>query len=121
MEDLFGLIAIIVFAVINMLAQGAKKKRQRESKPAEPGQEAPKTQPSSLEQFFEFVKATPAPSKSDEKYDMRIVSIDMTGNEAVAKVEDLYLGFRFTDYLSLLNIEGTWVIINKTFYHEPKE
>lgn len=75
----------------------------------------------SLEQFFEFVKATPAPSKSGEKYDMRIVSIDMTGNEAVAKVEDLYLGFRFTDYLSLLNIEGTWVIINKTFYHEPKE
>jgi hypothetical protein len=75
----------------------------------------------SLEQFLEFVKATPAPSKSGEKYDMRIVSIDMTGNEAVAKVEDLYLGFRFTDYLSLLNIEGTWVIINKTFYHEPKE
>jgi hypothetical protein len=75
----------------------------------------------SREQFIEFVKATPAPSKSGEKYDMRIVSIDMTGNEAVAKVEDLYLGFRFTDYLSLLNIEGTWVIINKTFYHEPKE
>ena len=75
----------------------------------------------SLEQFLEFIKATPAPSKSGEKYDMRIVSIDMTGNEAVAKVEDLYLGFRFTDYLSLLNIEGTWVIINKTFYHEPKE
>jgi protease I len=75
----------------------------------------------SLEQFLDFVKATPAPSKSGEKYDMRIVSIDMTGNEAVAKVEDLYLGFRFTDYLSLLNVDGTWVIINKTFYHEPKE
>jgi hypothetical protein len=52
---------------------------------------------------------------------MRIVSIDMTGNEAVAKVADLYLGFRFTDYLSLLNIDGNWVIVNKTFYHEPKD
>ncbi len=75
----------------------------------------------SLEQFLEFVKATPAPSESVEKYDMRIVSIDMTGNEAVAKVADLYLGFRFTDYLSLLNIDGNWVIVNKTFYHEPKD
>lgn len=75
----------------------------------------------SLEQFLEFVKATPAPSESGEDYEMRIVFIDMTGTEAVAKVEDSYLGFRFTDYLSLVNIEGAWVIINKTFYHEPKE
>ncbi len=75
----------------------------------------------SLEQFLEFVKATPAPSESGEKYDMRIVSVDMTGNEAVTKVADLYLGFRFTDYLSLLKIDGNWVIVNKTFYHEPKD
>ena len=52
---------------------------------------------------------------------MRIVSIDMTGIEAMVKVEDLYLGFRFTDYLSLLKIDGEWVIVNKTFYHEPKK
>ena len=74
-----------------------------------------------LEQFIEFVRATPAPSRSGEEYDMRIVSIDMTGIEAMVKVEDLYLGFRFTDYLSLLKIDGEWVIVNKTFYHEPKE
>lgn len=75
----------------------------------------------SLEQFLEFVKATPAPSESGEEYDMKIVSIDVTGDQAVAKVSDLYLGFRFTDYLSLLNIDGNWVIVNKTFHHEPKE
>jgi len=74
-----------------------------------------------LEQFIEFVRATPAPSRSGEEYDMRIVSIDMTEIEAMVKVEDLYLGFRFTDYLSLLKIDGEWVIVNKTFYHEPKE
>ena len=74
-----------------------------------------------LEQFIEFVRATPAPSRSGQEYDMRIVSIDMTGIEAMVKVEDLYLGFRFTDYLSLLKIDGEWVIVNKTFYHEPKE
>jgi hypothetical protein len=75
----------------------------------------------SFEGFLGFIKATPAPSESGEKYDMKIVSIDLTGTEAVVKVEDLYLGFRFTDYLSLLNIDGSWVIVNKMFYHEPKE
>ena len=73
-----------------------------------------------LDQFLEFVGGTPAPSESGEEYDMKIVSIDQTGDEAVAKVADLYLGFRFTDYLSLLKVDGNWVIVNKTFYHEPK-
>ncbi len=75
----------------------------------------------SLDQFLELVKGTPAPSGHGEAYDMKIVSIDVTGNQAVAKVADLYLGFRFTDYLSLLNIDGDWKIVNKVFYHEAKE
>jgi hypothetical protein len=74
----------------------------------------------SLEEFLGFVKGTPAPADSGEAYDMKIVSIDQTGDEAMAKVADLYLGFRFTDYLSLLKVDGNWVIVNKTFYHEPK-
>jgi len=49
------------------------------------------------------------------------VSIDVTANEAVAKVAGLYLGLRFTDYLSLLKIDGNWVIVNDMYYHEPKE
>lgn len=24
------------------------------------------------------------------------------------------------NYLSLLKIDGAWIIVNKTFYHEPK-
>ena len=72
----------------------------------------------SLEQFAELVKSTPAPSENGEAYDMKIVSMDITGNEAVVKVEDLYLGLRFTDYLSLLKIENEWVIVNKVYYYE---
>ena len=67
----------------------------------------------SLDGFLEFVKATPAPSESGEEYDMKIVSIDVTANEAVAKVADLYLGLQFTDYLSLLKVDGNWVINSK--------
>jgi len=72
----------------------------------------------SLEGFLEIVEGTPAPFEKGEEYDMKIVSIEVTGDEAIAKVADLYLGLRFTDYLSLLKINGEWVIVNKMFNHE---
>ena len=75
----------------------------------------------SLDGYLEFVKATPATSESGEEPDWKIVSIDVTANEAVAKVAGLFLGLRFTDYLSLLKIDGNWVIVNDMYYHEPKE
>ena len=73
----------------------------------------------SIDEFMDFVKATPAPAENGEPYDMEIVSMDITGDAAVVKVADLYLGLRFTDYLSLLKIDGEWRIINKLFGHEP--
>jgi len=73
-----------------------------------------------LESWLDMVKNTPAPAKTGEKYDMRIVSMDVTETVALVKVADLYLGLRFTDYLSLVKIEDNWVIVNKTFHHEPR-
>lgn len=52
MEDLIGLIAIIVFAVINMLAQGAKKKQMRRSESPDGEETVPQKAPSSLEEFL---------------------------------------------------------------------
>ena len=75
----------------------------------------------SLEGFLKYVKAIPAPSQNGEEYDMKILSIDITGNEAVVKTAELYLGLKFTDYLSMLNVDGKWVIVNKIYYYEPKE
>ena len=75
----------------------------------------------SRDEYLESVKATPAPSESGEEFDMTIVSIDVTANEAVAKVAGLYLGRRFTDYLSLLKVDGNWVVVNDMYDHEPKE
>jgi protease I len=73
-----------------------------------------------LENWLEMVAARPAPAKEGEEYDMKLVSMDITENVAVVKVRDLYMGLWFTDYLSLLKIEGDWVIVNKTFHHEPR-
>lgn len=45
-----------------------------------------------------------------------VLSLDITGDSASAKVVDDYADLRFTDYLSLLKIGGRWTIINKLYY-----
>lgn len=49
-------------------------------------------------------------------YFAEIVSIDVTGDTAIVKVIDDYLGSRFTDYLTMVKADGRWVIVNKAFY-----
>ena len=71
-----------------------------------------------LDDFLGIVGNTPAPSGSGESYEMSIALVDQTGNEAFVKVKDLYLGLHFTDYLTLMKIDGTWQIIHKAFYHD---
>lgn len=74
---------------------------------------------SSLEAFIDDVKNT-APehtSREDKDYHIDINSVDVAGDTAVAKVTNNYFGLWFTDYLSLLKLEGRWVIINKLFHH----
>jgi Putative lumazine-binding len=52
----------------------------------------------------------------NEPYYWEILSADVTGDVAVIKLADDYLGIRFTDYLTLLQVDGRWQIVNKTFY-----
>ena len=72
----------------------------------------------SLDDFLGVVGGTPPPSESGEAYDMKIVMVDQVAEEAFVKVEDLYMGLRFTDYLTLMKVDGTWTIINKAYRHE---
>ena len=72
----------------------------------------------SLEDFLGFVGATPAPAGSGEAYDMKIVSLDQNAEMARVVVQDLYLGLRFTDALTLMKVDGAWRIVNKTYRHE---
>jgi protease I len=72
----------------------------------------------SRDDFLRFVGGTPAPAESGEAYDMKIVMMDQVAEEAIVKVEDLYLGMRFTDYLTLMKVEGDWRIIHKAYRHE---
>ena len=56
----------------------------------------------------------------EEQGDLRIVSVDVTGPGASVKVEELYPGSKYTDYLSLLQIQGEWKIVNKIYVVEKR-
>jgi hypothetical protein len=60
------------------------------------------------------------PADDEAQRRRRIVSIDRTGNAAMAKIELDYPAVRFTDYMSLLKVNGEWKIVNKIFHREPK-
>ncbi len=69
----------------------------------------------------EFIAGASGKPAADEAQRKRSVEvIDITGNAAVAKVVLDYPQVRFTDYMSLLKIDGEWKIVNKTFFAEQK-
>jgi len=54
----------------------------------------------------------------EEQGDLRITSVEVTNDAASVKVVEDYLGkppTRYTDYLSLLKLEGRWWIVNKIY------
>lgn len=63
--------------------------------------------------------ATGKPADDEARRVRRIAMIDIAGNAAIAKVDLAYPTMHFVDYLSLLKIDGRWVIVDKIFYREP--
>src|SRR6185436_206162 len=50
----------------------------------------------------------------------RITSIDLVGTAATARIElDNCSGHRFTDFFTLLKVDGEWKVMNKVFYLHP--
>ena len=69
----------------------------------------------------EYIARAPGKPAADEAQRKRnIESVDISGTAAIAKVVLDYPQVKFTDYMSLLKIDGQWMIVNKTFYAEPK-
>ena len=71
--------------------------------------------------FAEYIRGFTGKPAADEKDRKRsIEAIDVVGNAAVAKVILDYPTVKFTDYFTLLKIDGEWKIINKSFNAEQK-
>jgi hypothetical protein len=68
--------------------------------------------------FFDVVANVPAPVKSGVPVVSEITRIDIAGPiAAVTVVEGPYLGLHFTEYFHLIEVDGRWQIVSKTFMH----
>ncbi|MDN6859561.1 nuclear transport factor 2 family protein [Pseudomonas sp. CAN2814] len=72
----------------------------------------------SLDEFIAAIKAeSPAADGAPPVWELK--SLDITGDSAVAKLTDEFLGMHFTDYLSLLQLGNGWQIVNKLYHLHP--
>lgn len=70
----------------------------------------------SVDEFADFVASQqPSPSEQDAPARLDIVSVEISGETAIARVRDDYLGMTFLDSLSLLFADGRWQIYTKLF------
>ena len=76
-----------------------------------------KFEQSSVEQYAALYTGEPDEDKPKTSFEI----IDMYGNAAIAKVNLDFPAVRFTDYMTLLKIDGEWKIVNKTFSTEQKK
>jgi hypothetical protein len=60
------------------------------------------------------------PAEDEAERERWIESVDIAGDAAVAKVVLDYPRVRYTDYMSLLKVDGEWKIIHKNFSAAPK-
>jgi hypothetical protein len=73
----------------------------------------------SVGDFAGFVAGQqPSPREKGESERLDILSLEIAGSTAVARVRDDYLGLTFLDTLSLLKSDGEWSIYNKLFHVE---
>lgn len=69
--------------------------------------------------FTGFVASQqPSPKAQGIAERLEIVSLEIAGNTAVARVRDDYLGMTFLDTLSFLKTDDEWQIYNKLFHVE---
>ena len=69
------------------------------------------------EQWYEGFEKS---AGKEEPGELKIVSVDVTGDAASAKVREEYPDSVYTDYVSLLKLGGEWKIVNKVYVLERK-
>jgi hypothetical protein len=56
----------------------------------------------------------------EEEGALRVFAVDITGDAASVKVEEIYPKSVYIDYLNLLRIAGEWRIVNKIYTSYPR-
>jgi hypothetical protein len=71
-----------------------------------------------FEEYIGGMGGKPAPDEAQRK--RWIESVDIAGDAAVGKIILDYPSGKFTDYMTLLKIDGEWKIVNKSFHLDRK-
>ena len=72
-----------------------------------------------MDQYFPVVDKRASPASRNESRTDRIVSIELAGPvTAFARVECSIAPKFFSDFLTLIKLEGRWQIITKVFHFE---
>ncbi|MEO0952090.1 MAG: nuclear transport factor 2 family protein [Pseudomonadota bacterium] len=67
------------------------------------------------DEWLEAVADRPVPSVEGMQYNFNIQSLEIVGDQAMAKVDVPLLAAHFIDFLGLLKEDGEWKIVNKMF------
>src|SRR5262245_20832737 len=67
----------------------------------------------------DWYKGFAATAGQEEKGDLQITAVEVTGNAASVKVVEVYEKSKYTDYLSLLKLADGWKIVSKIYIAEP--
>ncbi|MEQ8362861.1 MAG: nuclear transport factor 2 family protein [Cyclobacteriaceae bacterium] len=70
-----------------------------------------------LDEYFESVQNRKSPDELREIFRMDIISIEVLGRIAIAKLHVPMLGYNYYDFLSRALINGRWKIAHKLFVH----
>jgi hypothetical protein len=68
----------------------------------------------------QWYKGFEASAGKEERGDLKVVSVDLTGNAASVKVREEYPNSIYTDYVTLLKLDGEWKIVNKVYVAERR-
>lgn len=71
-----------------------------------------------ISEYVTWFRGEPAADEAERE--RWIESVDITGDAALVKVVLDYPNTRFTDYMSLLKVDGAWKIIHKNYTAQPK-
>jgi hypothetical protein len=64
---------------------------------------------------------TAGPAKDEAMRKRTIEKLEVTGDTGVAKLILDYPTVKFTDYMSLMKVDGEWKIVNKIYFTERKQ
>jgi hypothetical protein len=68
----------------------------------------------------DWYKGFAASAGKEEAGDLKITTVDVTGDIASVKVTETYAKSVYIDYLNMLRVNGKWMIVNKVYTRQTR-